>query len=117
MESTLAGWARCLFSAPAPLPSPAPHQTGIEAGLRREKRRQSRHAGSISMAMRRSASEPISQTAIARMSAANATGSAWKLPPDNASPLSAKISGLSETPFASVASVPLPAAANRARHP
>ena len=57
------------------------------------------------MAMRRSASEPISQIAIAIMSAANATGSAWKLPPDSASPLSAKISGLSETPLASVASV------------
>ena len=57
------------------------------------------------MAMRRSASEPISQTAIASMSAANATGSAWKLPPDSASPVSANTSGLSETPFASVASV------------
>ena len=36
------------------------------------------------MAMRRSASEPISQIASAIMSAANATGSAWKLPPDSA---------------------------------
>ena len=62
-------------------------------------------AGSTSMAMRRSASEPISHTAIASMSAANATGSAWKLPPDSASPVSAKISGLSETPLASVVSV------------
>ena len=42
-------------------------------------------AGSTSMAMRRSASEPISQTASAIMSAAKATGSAWKLPPDSAS--------------------------------
>jgi hypothetical protein len=33
------------------------------------------NAGSISMAMRRSASDPISQTANASMSAANATGS------------------------------------------
>ena len=57
------------------------------------------------MAMRRSASEPISQIASAIMSAAKATGSAWKLPPDSASPSSAKISGLSETPLASVASV------------
>ena len=39
------------------------------------------------------------------MSAAKATGSAWKLPPDRASPVSAKISGLSVTPLASVASV------------
>ncbi len=62
-------------------------------------------AGSTSMAMRRSASEPISQTASAIMSAANATGSAWKLPPDSAVSSSAKISGLSETPFASVSSV------------
>ena len=37
------------------------------------------------------------------MSAAKATGSAWKLPPDSASPVSAKISGLSETPLASIA--------------
>ena len=36
------------------------------------------------MAMRRSASEPISQIASAIMSAAKATGSAWKLPPDSA---------------------------------
>ena len=46
------------------------------------------------------------------MSAAKATGSAWKLPPDSASSVSAKISGLSETPLASVASV---AAAWRSR--
>ncbi len=39
------------------------------------------------------------------MSAANATGSPWKLPPDSASPVSAKISGLSETPLASVSKV------------
>ena len=36
------------------------------------------------MAMRRSASEPISQMASAIMSAAKATGSAWKLPPESA---------------------------------
>jgi hypothetical protein len=54
------------------------------------------------MAMRRSAIEPISQTARAIMSAAKATGSAWKLPPDRASSVSGKISGLSETPLASV---------------
>ena len=39
------------------------------------------------------------------MSAAKATGSAWKLPPEMTSPVSAKTSGLSETPFASVPSV------------
>jgi hypothetical protein len=57
------------------------------------------------MAMRRSASEPISQIARAMVSAAKATGSAWKLPPDRASPVSGKISGLSVTPLASVSSV------------
>ena len=57
------------------------------------------------MAMRRSASEPISQIASAIMSAAKATGSAWKLPPDRASPSPAKISGLSDTPLASVSSI------------
>src|SRR5829696_7841226 len=62
-------------------------------------------AGSTSMAMRRSASEPISQSASAIMSAAKATGSAWKLPPEITSPSAAKTSGLSETPFASVSRV------------
>ncbi|MNL45384.1 hypothetical protein D3C87_1680260 [compost metagenome] len=62
-------------------------------------------AGSTSMAMRRSAIEPISQTARAIMSAAKATGSAWKFPPDRASSVSGKTSGLSETPLASVDSV------------
>ena len=41
--------------------------------------------GSTSTAVRRSESEPISQSAMARMSAAKATGSAWKLPPEIAS--------------------------------
>ena len=54
--------------------------------------------------MRRSASAPISATASASMSAAKATGSAWKLPPDSTSPVSANTSGLSETALASMAS-------------
>ena len=41
---------------------------------------------SISKAMRRSASAPISAIASASVSAAKATGSAWKLPPDSTSP-------------------------------
>ena len=53
------------------------------------------------MAMRRSASEPISHKAMAMVSAANATGSAWKLPPEMTSLSRAKTSGLSVTPFAS----------------
>ena len=44
--------------------------------------------GSTSSATRRSAIEPISAHASARMSAAKATGSAWKLPPDSTSPVS-----------------------------
>ena len=39
--------------------------------------------------MRRSDSAPISATASARLSAANATGSAWKLPPESTSAVSA----------------------------
>jgi hypothetical protein len=53
---------------------------------------------SISSAMRRSASAPISAIASASVSAAKATGSAWKFPPEMIWPLSAglsvKISGL-----------------------
>ena len=56
--------------------------------------------------MRRSASAPISASAIARMSAAKAIGSAWKLPPDRTSRDSLKTSGLSETAFASRSIVP-----------
>ena len=107
MESMLAGAARCLFSET----SAAAVTCGIMKpelrpglGVRNAGRRDS--AGSTSMAMRRSASEPISQIASAIMSAAKATGSAWKLPPDSATPSSAKISGLSETPLASSASTP-----------
>ena len=43
--------------------------------------------GSISSAMRRSAIAPISAMASASVSAAKATGSAWKLPPESTSPL------------------------------
>ena len=63
------------------------------------------NAGSTSMATRRSAMEPISQSASAIVSAAKATGSAWKLPPEITSPVSTKTSGLSETPLASMSSV------------
>ena len=88
---------------PAPRPSPARSmKPELSPGLGVRNAGRPDSAGSTSMAMRRSASEPISQIASASMSAANATGSAWKLPPDNASRVSAKISGLSETPFASV---------------
>ena len=66
------------------------------------------------MAMRRSASEPISQSASAIMSAAKATGSAWKLPPESDLAALGEDSGLSETPLASIASVVArPGAADR----
>ena len=61
---------------------------------------------SISSAMRRSDSAPTSAIASARLSAANATGSAWKLPPERISPVSANTSGLSDTALASISSTP-----------
>ncbi len=51
------------------------------------------------------------------MSAAKATGSAWKLPPDSAVSSSAKISGLSVTPLASSPACAPPAASGRGRRP
>ena len=59
---------------------------------------------SIISAMRRSESEPISAIASAILSAAIATGSAWKLPPEMTSFSAAKTSGLSETALASASS-------------
>ena len=56
---------------------------------------------STSMAMRRSVMAPISAIATASASAASATGSAWKLPPDSSTPWSANTSGLSVTALAS----------------
>ena len=61
--------------------------------------------GSTKIASLRSEILAISQIAMARISAAKATGSAWKLPPEITSPLSVKISGLSVTAFASIMSV------------
>ena len=59
---------------------------------------------SMSNAMRRSDNAPISATASARLSAAKATGSAWKLPPESTSarpPSPMNTSGLSVTALAS----------------
>jgi hypothetical protein len=70
-------------------------------------------AGSTSMAMRRSAIEPISAIASATISAAKATGSAWKLPPETIP--SSRINGLSVTALASMRSV-FPACRKRSRH-
>ncbi|MNP40681.1 hypothetical protein D3C76_1343350 [compost metagenome] len=56
---------------------------------------------SIINEMRRSLREPISAMANAMLSAAMATGSAWKLPPEITSPSTANTSGLSDTALAS----------------
>ena len=56
---------------------------------------------SISNAILRSDKEPISAIASARLSAAIATGSAWKFPAEIKSPSLANTNGLSVTPFAS----------------
>ena len=61
--------------------------------------------GSISTAMRRSEIEPTSQSAMEIMSAAKATGCAWKLPPEMATSSSGKRIGLSVTAPASMVSV------------
>ena len=73
----------------------------LRPGLRMRKGGSSEIDESISAAMRRSESEPTSHTANARWSAAKATGSAWKLPPERTSPSAGKISGLSVTALAS----------------
>jgi hypothetical protein len=101
-ESTLAGCARLLFSLASdaavtcaimkPLFSPA-------SALRKAGSRDT--PASISIAMRRSAIAPTSAMATAIPSAAKATGSAWKLPPEIIAPSSAKTSGLSVTALAS----------------
>ena len=105
-ESTLRGCASALFSEASAAavtcaimkPEFTPPSSTRNGG------RPDRFA-SIRSAMRRSASAPVSAMASARLSAANATGSAWKLPPEITSPASANTRGLSETAFASVTSV------------
>ncbi len=59
----------------------------------------------VSFSMRRSEIAPSSARAIASTSAANATGSPWKLPPESTSPVSGKTSGLSVTEFISMPSL------------
>ena len=106
MESTLAGCARCLFSetsAAAVTCGNMNPEFSPGRGVRNAGSPDS--AGSTSIAMRRSANEPISHSARAMMSAAKATGSAWKLPPESTASSSAKTKGLSETLFASISSV------------
>jgi len=55
--------------------------------------------------MRRSLMAPSSATAMASTSAAMATGSPWKLPPESSSPVSANTIGLSVAAFSSISTV------------
>ena len=105
VESTERGFASALFS----LISAADVTSAIISpefrpgrGVRKAGRPKD-SVGSTSSAMRRWAIEPISAMAMAIWSAASATGSPWKLPPETiSSPIT---SGLSVTAFASISRV------------
>ena len=109
MLSTLPGWAIDLFSEASAAavtcaiikPELTPALSTKNGGRPPDK------VASISKATRRSDIEPISAIAKAKISAAKATGSAWKLPPDMATGPSSllKISGLSVTALDSMSSV------------
>ncbi|MNV57894.1 hypothetical protein D3C71_1502460 [compost metagenome] len=100
--STEAGWASVLFSeASAAEVTWAIMKPEFTPPLFTRKAGRPDIRESISSAMRRSDSEPISAMAKARLSAAKATGSAWKLPPERISSSSANTRGLSETALAS----------------
>ncbi len=102
--STLAGCASDLFSeARAAAVTCAIMKPELSPGSRTRNGGRPDSVASISRAMRRSDSAPISAMATAMASAASATGSAWKLPPDNTS--SPNTRGLSVTALASMASV------------
>ena len=107
VESVEQGFARCLFSLIkaalvtsaiiSPLFSPG---SGV-----RNAGRPKFIAGSTISAMRRWLIAPISASASAIWSAAKATGSAWKFPPETICPASVSTSGLSVAAFASTSSV------------
>ncbi len=87
--STLAGCASDLFSeASAAAVTCAIMKPELSPPCRRGMAAAALRLASISSAMRRSESAPISAIASARLSAAKATGSAWKLPPESTSPSS-----------------------------
>jgi hypothetical protein len=105
--SMLAGWASDLFSlASAAAVTWAIMKPEFSPGSATRNAGRPLIAGSVSRATRRSDRLPISARAMARTSAAMATGSAWKLPPDRMSPSAGNTSGLSETALASRAIVP-----------
>lgn len=107
IESTEAGCDICLFPAVrAADVTSAIMKPGFSPGFGvRKTGRPQLIAGSTSMATRRWAMAPVSQTAIAISSAAKATGPAWKFPPETTRP-SPRTSGLSVAALASVRSVP-----------
>ncbi len=89
--STLAGWASDLFSeASAAAVTCAIMKPELTPPSRTRKGGRPERPESSSSASRRSEMAPISLTASAMMSAAKATGSAWKLPPEITSPVSAE---------------------------
>ena len=103
--STLAGWASALLSlASAAQVTWAIMKPEFTPPLATRKAGSCDMLRSTSSDTRRSASEPISAIASARLSAAIATGSAWKLPPERMSFSSANTSGLSETALDSISS-------------
>ncbi len=88
--STLAGCASDLFSeASAAAVTCAIMKPEFSPGCSTRNGGRPDSVESISSAIRRSDSAPISAIASASMSAAKATGSAWKLPPEITSPASA----------------------------
>ena len=104
MLSTEAGWASVLFSlAKAAAVTWAIMKPEFSPPFSTRNGGSFESVASINSAIRRSDKAPISASARARLSAAIATGSAWKLPPERMARSSAKTIGLSETAFASVA--------------
>ena len=102
IESTLAGWARTLFSeARAAAVTWAIMSPECSPPSRARKAGRPESDGFTSRSVRRSLIAPSSATAIARRSAAIATGWPWKLPPERISPVSAKTIGLSVAEFIS----------------
>ncbi|MCY1461210.1 hypothetical protein D9M71_788410 [compost metagenome] len=103
--STLAGWASALLSlARAAAVTWAIMKPELTPPFSTRKGGSWDMCISIISEIRRSDSEPISAMARARLSAAMATGSAWKLPPEITSPCSANTSGLSDTALDSTSS-------------
>ena len=104
MESTLQGAAMVLFSDDQRGGGHlGDHEAGIEAAVLDQERAAAR--SSSDRPARRCGARtrlPISAIASASVSAANATGSAWKFPPENTSPCSTNSSGLSVTALASI---------------